>query len=345
MARVASPPFARLTLVGLVALVCVGLTQSQGRVEVVPSSGGLPAEIAGRFREPTAFQQGPNGDYYVFDRRAQTVYRITPSGEATPIVEIGPEQGRIIGASSFHLGRDGRFVVADAPDGRERVQIFEADGTRLGGFTLPGRAAPRITLGNLTLNGVGSLHFTGQSIVMSQPELGGLVTQFSLDGRPFHTFGVFRATGHEDDRDVHLALNSGIPVSTPDGHFYFVFQAGRPLFRKFDARGNLSLERHIQGPELDGIIAALPTTWPRRRDERGREFPVIPPTVRAAGVDRSGNLWVALTVPFVYVYDTEGEKIRTIRLQAAGTLHADSLSFSNSNHLLVTPGCYEFAVW
>jgi hypothetical protein len=54
---------------------------------------------------------------------------------------------------------------------------------------------------------------------------------------------------------------------------------------------------------------------------------------------------VALTVPFVYVYDTEGEKIRTIRLQAAGTIHADSLSFSNSNHLLVTPGCYEFAVW
>ena len=179
--------------------------------------------------------------------------------------------------------------MADAPEGRERVQIFEADGRRIGGFTLPGRAAPRITLGRTILNGVGSLYFSGRSILMSQPELGGLVTQFSLNGQPFHTFGVFRSTGHEDDRDVHLALNSGIPLATADGDFYFVFQAGRPLFRKYDASGNLRFERHIEGPELDGIIAALPTRWPRQRDERGRELPVVPPTVRAATVDKSGN--------------------------------------------------------
>ena len=336
---------ARLTLVSLVAVVCLGLTQTQGQVEVVQSSGGLPAEVAGQFRSPSAFQQGPDGSYYVFDRQTQTVYLVSVSGQTTPIVEIGPEQGRIIGANAFDVGPDGRFVVADAPDGRERVQIFGADGSRLGGFTLPGRAAPRITLGSVTLSGVGSLHFTGRSIVMSQPELGGLVTQFSLDGQPFHTFGVFRATGHEDNRDVHLALNSGFPLSTSQGDFYFVFQAGPPIFRKFDARGQLRFERHIEGRELDGVIATLPNTWPKRADERGREFPVIPPTVRAAAVDQNDNLWVALTVPVVYVFDSDGEKIRTLRLQAAGPLHPDSLSFSNGNDLLVTPGCYRFEVW
>ena len=339
------PPLARLTIVALVAVVCLGLTRTQGRVDVIQSSGGLPATIAGSFREPTAVQQGPNGDYYVFDRGTQTVHRISASGQVTSIVEIGPEQGRIIGASAFDVGPDGRFVVADAPDGRERVQIFEADGSRLGGFTLPGRAAPRLTIGSQTLSGVGSLHFTGHSIVMSQPELGGLVTQFSLNGQPFHTFGVFRTTGHEDDRDVHLALNSGIPLSTSTGDFYFVFQAGRPLLRKFDARGQLRFERYLQGPELDGLIASLPTTWPRLADDRGREFPVVPPTVRAAAVDLNDNLWVALTAPVVYVYDSDGEKIRTLRLRAAGTVRPTSFSFSNGNDLLVTPGCYEFEVW
>jgi len=75
----------------------------------------------------------------------------------------------------------------------------------------------------MVLNGVGSLHFTDRSIVMNQPELGGLVTEFGLTGHPFRTFGFFRRTGHEDDRDVHLSLNSGIPLVDPTGGYYFVF--------------------------------------------------------------------------------------------------------------------------
>jgi hypothetical protein len=112
------------------------------------------------------------------------VYRVTPTGEAEPIGRIGPEQGRLLGTTSLHVGPSRRFVVADAPSGRERVQIFEADGTPFGRFTLPGRAAPRITLGNMVLNGVGSLQSTDRAIMMNQPELGGLVTEFSLTLTP-----------------------------------------------------------------------------------------------------------------------------------------------------------------
>ena len=180
---------------------------------------------------------------------------------------------------------------------------------------------------------------------MNQPELGGLVTEFSLTGHAFRTFGVFRLTGHEDDRDVHLSLNSGIPLADPTGGYYFVFQAGVPAFRKYDRTGTLLFERHIEGPELDPIIAALPTTWPRRADERGREFPVITPNVMTATVDRLGHLWVGLTVPVIYVYDKNGEKTRTVRLQAPGLTQPGSLSFSGTNSLLGTPGCYEFTVW
>ena len=342
-------PFAKraagLLSVVFVGYVCAVSAQSSGGAEVLRSTSGLPPHIVGLFRQPVAFQQSVTGDYYVLDRRGQTVYRITPPGTADPIVRIGPEEGRLLGATSLDLGPDGRFVVADAPQGRERVQIFEADGTRVGGFMLPGRASPRITIGNVVLNGVGSLQFTGQSIIMNQPELGGLVTEFTLSGHPFRTFGLFRRTGFEDDRDVSLAMNSGIPLVIPSGGYYFVFQAGVPMFRKYNADGHLVFERHIEGPEVDPMIAALPTVWPRRTDDRGRVLPVVPPAVRTAGVDRSGNLWVGLTGQAVYVFDPSGEKIRTVTLEAAGVVHPGSLSFSTANRLLVTPGCYEYVVW
>lgn len=310
-------------------------------VEELRSSGGLPPHVVGQFREPAAFQRGPSGDHYVFDRRGHRVYRIGPDGATIELVQIGPEDGRLLGAAAFHLGPDGRFVVADAPAGRERVQVFDADGARLGGFRLPGRAQPRITLGELVLTGIASLQFTGRTIVMSQPELGGLFTEFNLDGDATRTVGVFRRTGHEADRDVHLALNSGLPLVIPGGGYYFVFQAGVPLLRRYDSDGRLLFERHIEGPELDPQLAALPTIWPR---QPGASLPLVPPTVRAAAVDPDGYVWIALQSPHVYVYDARGEKVRTLRLRGAGILNPTSLAFAGRDRLLVTPGCYEFTV-
>ncbi len=346
VARRTSAPVAVAALSCAAVLFLLVAPEAAHHVEVLRSTGGLPPHIVGTFREPSVFQQAPDGRYFVFDRRGQAVHRIDRDRTAsTRIVQVGPEAGRIVGASTLDLGPGSRFVVADAPGGRERVQTFDLDGGRLGSFRLPGRAAPRLTLGTVVLNGVGSLDYTGRSILMNQPEIGGLVTRFSLNGHPYQTFGVFRATGHEADRDLHLALNSGIPLEAPDGDHYFVFQGGRPLFRKYDRNGNLLFERHIEGVELDPIVNALPTVWPTRPDDRGRELPVVPPTVRTAAVDRAGNLWVALSTPFLYVYDASGEKVRTVRLQAVGVVHPTSLHFPDDTRMLVAPGCYEFTVW
>ena len=327
-----------------VVLVLAVASGEASDVEILRSTGGLAADVVGLLREPAAFQRAPDGSYLVLDRRGHVVYRVRSSGtDAIKIVQIGPESGRIIGPSALVLAGS-RFIVADGPGRRERVQLFALDGTRVSGFWLPGRATPRITLGALTLSGVSSLQWTGRSILMNQPELGGLMTEFTLGGQPYHTFGAFRSTGHEADRDVHLALNSGLPLVDPAGGYYFVFQAGLPMFRKYDADGRLLFERHIEGPELDAMIQTLPTIWPRRQDETGRELPLILPTVRAAAVAPNGDLWVSLSVPYTYVYDRHGEKIRTIQFQAAGTVSPDSLFFDSRDRLLVTPGCYIFTV-
>ena len=71
-------------------------------------------------------------------------------------------------------------------------------------------------------------------------------------------------------------------------------------------------------------------------------MPMVPPIVRTAAVDRAGGLWISFTVPFTYVYDTEGEKTRVVQFHGAGIIAPTSLSFARDGQLLVTPGCYVF---
>ena len=163
-------------------------------------------------------------------------------------------------------------------------------GVRTGGFILPGRGASRVVLGSLALNGVGTLAFNGRTLLMSHPESGWLMTEYALDGSPLRSIGQLRKTGHEADRDLHLAWNSGIPIADPKGGFFFVFMAGEPAFRKYDDNGTLIYERRVQGREIDPLVAAIPDRWPRRNPG---ELPLVAPLVRTAALDRAGKLWVS----------------------------------------------------
>jgi hypothetical protein len=312
------------------------------KLEVVQPSTAIPPHIAGRFREPTGFQQSASGQYFVFDRRLHAVFGVDEEQTSSwEIVRIGAEAGRIIEPTAFSVAPDGTFAVADAPGGAERIQVFTPVGFPVSGFFLPGRARPRISIDNFVLNGISTLQYTGSSILISQPDAGGLITEYQLRGTPIRTFGNLRPTGHEEDREVHLALNSGLPLVSPAGGFFFVFQAGLPVFRKYDADGQFVFERHIEGAEIDGFIKALPATWPRRRSAEG-ELPFVRPTVRTAAVDPEGRLWISLAVPYTYVYAPDGDKIRTVQFRGAGTLTPGSLSFGTKGQLLATPGLFEF---
>ena len=310
--------------------------------DTLRASGGIPADVAGMFEVPVAFQQTPSGTYLVFDRRAQSVFAIAPNRrDVRKLVAIGPESGRIIEPTTLDVGPDGIFVVADAPNRVERIQFFNEQGERVGGFSFPGRASYRVYLGMRALSGVGSLRFTGRSLLVNQPETGWLVTEYGLSGTPVRSFGALRPTGQEDDRDVHLALNVGLPLANPAGGFYFVFLAGEPRFRKYAGDGTLEFERLMQGRELDTLVKTLPARWPRRR-VAGEELPMVPPTIRTAAVDAAGRLWVSFIVPRTHVYDQDGERVRKVQFEAAGTLAPDSMFFTRSGRLLVTPGLYEF---
>ena len=314
------------------------------QADVIRSIGGLPPRIVAAFEEPVAFQQAANGVYYVFDRRAHTVWTVDPGRTlARKAVTIGAEPGRILDPYGFDVAPDGSFVVADVPMREDRVQIFDQTGTWKGGFFIRGNTSVRITIGNLVLNGIGAIRHTGRSLLVSNPESDALFTEYSLDGRSARSIGRLRPTGHEQDRDLHLAMNGGLPLVDPTGGYYFVFITGQPMFRKYDGEGTLVFERHIEGREIDQLIANQPRTWPRRRVE-DHEVPVVAPVVRTAAVDPRGRLWVSLAVPYTYVYDSAGDKVRSVQFSATDTISPASLSFSPRGTLLVTPGCYEFAV-
>jgi hypothetical protein len=328
----------------VIVAVVIAPALSALSADVLRSVDAIPAHIAGRFPAPAGFQRSASGQFFVFDRRSQIVYGIDEShSSAWEIVHIGNEAGRIINPVAFAVEPSGTFVVADTPENRERIQVFTPAGFRIGGFMLPGRMRARVVLDGLALNGIGSLQYSGTSILLSQPDTGALVTEYSLAGTAIRSFGSLRHTGHEDDPPLHIALNGGLPIIDPRGGFFFVFQTGEPVFRKYDVNGRLVFERRMQGREIDQFVGRLPTTWPRRRTEDG-ELPLVAPTIRTAAADAGGHLWVSFVEPFTYEFDEDGDKIRTVQFRAAGTIAPNSLFFEPGGRLLVTPGLYIFDV-
>ena len=325
------------------AATVVGQAASPGRVEILKPTAGLPPSIQSKLGLAVSCAQTRAGEYIVLDRRAHTVYAIDAARtSARQIVQIGSEKGRVLQPAAMALSPDDIIAVADAPAGYERVQFFAASGTNLGAFVLNQRIAARLALGPIILNGIGSMAFTGKTFILSRPEAGALIAELDIEGNGIRQFGVLRSTGHEADRDLHLAFNIGLPLLDPTGGFYFVFQTGRPMFRKYDAKGVLIFERHIEGAELDAEIQTQPTAWPRRETEGGT-FPLVLPVVRTAAVDPSGRLWVSLMAPTTYVYDRRGDKIRTIEFDTGAPNSPSSFFFTKDGRLHVTPGCYEFS--
>jgi hypothetical protein len=132
--------------------------------DVLRSAGAVPAHITGQFREPTGFQQSASGQYFVFDRRAHTVYGLdAQQSSAWEIVRIGGEAGHVIDPTAFASEPNGTFVVADAPNSRERIQIFTPAGVRLGGFLLPGRLKARVVRGRAAAGHTDGPHCGGRS--------------------------------------------------------------------------------------------------------------------------------------------------------------------------------------
>jgi hypothetical protein len=315
-------------------------------VEILRPIGGLPPNLVGQMREPAAFVETTDGKFIVFDKRAQQVYGVdAKKTQLKRLVDIGPSDGQILRPDIFAYLPNRTFVVIDVPGAYERVQTFFEDGTAIGRFQRwPSRSgATRFTLNSIVFRGLGPIAAVGRNIIAGGQHEGELMSELDTDGNIVRHIGKMRRTGHESDALLHHALNAGIPLVAPDGGIYFVFMTGLPMFRKYSAAGELLFERHIEGPELDGTIQQLPTTWPKRKGPGDSEFPVVETTVTTAAVNAAGELWISLDAPYTYVYDRVGNKTRTLQFRGTELMTPTSFFFTKDGRLLVTPGCYEFA--
>jgi len=332
-----------LTL-GLIASVGAWLP-ARSAVDVLTAVGGLPPNIVGQLRDPAAFVETPDGRFLVLDRRAQVVFVIDAAKTTLKrLVNIGPSDGEILRPLAFVSGPERTFSILDNPGNYERVQTFHDTGTPLSVFRrFPSSDdALRVNVDAMLSSGFGAIAAIGRELLTQIPDGAALMSQLNAEGHITRRIGVLRPTGHERDPELHRALNTGIPLVAPDGSLYFVFTAGVPMIRKYSSSGTLIYERHVEGPELDPTLQALPTEWPRRKIE-GREFPNVTSTVATAAIDHSGRLWISLAVvPVTYVYDTDGSRMRTVQFRGAGVILARSFFFTRNQHVLVTPGCYEF---
>ena len=136
--------------------------------------------------------------------------------------------------------------------------------------------------------------------------------------------------------DIHDTLR--VPQPTASRHLAYLRQAGLVEARR---EGTWM---HYRIAELDPVIRALPTAWPRRRVSEHRELPLILPNVHAAAVAPDGGVWVALGMGYVYAFDAAGDKTGVYELHGAGRIRPSSLAFSRAGRLIVTPDGYEFDV-
>ena len=100
--------------------------------------------------------------------------------------------------------------------------------------------------------------------------------------------------------------------------------ADYPTLQKYDRDGTLVFERRLAGVEIDPLIAGQPTTWPKRKTSEG-EMALVTPTVRTAAVDGGGHLWISFVVPYTYVYDHDGDKIRAVQFRGAGVVAPNAI--------------------
>ena len=168
-----------------------------------------------------------------------------------------------------------------------------------------------------------------------------MISEYTLAGGVNRLIGTLRHTGHEDDADLHLALNAGLPLLDPTGGFFFVFQTGEPMFRKYNQRGEFMFERRMQGREIDEVVANLADHLAAATDDRRR----VPVRAADGSHRRRRSRRPALgsfVVPYTYVFDRDGDKVRTVQFRGAGILSPASFFFTHQGHLLVTPGLYQF---
>ena len=270
---------------------------------------------------------------YVLDAAGARVRRIVSAG-------IGP--GELFNPLALALNGDDLIAVADSPNGLDRVQYFASNGLRVGGFYLPltPRAAtdsverahrerrfPRL----LGLDVRGQSAGVGRARDRTRRHGPGR----SSDGQSPAGWHVTRSRSRHRDEHRDPASCTATAASC---------SCSRPVCR---CSASTAATAGSSSSAISKDRSSTLASWRfPRSGHRGRR--ATSPSFRRwcarQRVDAEGRLWISLTVPYTYVYDAAGDKIRTVQFRGVRVLSPSSLYFTSTGRLLVGPGGYEFEV-
>ena len=167
----------------------------------------------------------------------------------TKLVQIGAEDGRLIEPSAFDVAhqrqlRGGR--CAEWPRARPDLRC----GRRCAPADSSCRAAARRASCSDRCRSTASARssFNGRTLLMSHPETGWLMTEYGLGGTPLRSIGQLRKTGHESDRDLHLALEFGDPDRRSGRRIFFRLHGRRAGVPQVRRQGRADLRADRPGP-------------------------------------------------------------------------------------------------
>ena len=247
--------------------------------------------------------------------------------------------------TAFDLAPDGRLSSPMRRTGASGCRSSTSPATGLTGFTLPGRARRRASASAASRSAASARwRFSADGVALNQPETGALITEYGLAGTPLRSIGALRTTGHEADRQLHLAMNTGIPLPHPAGGYYSSSLPGRRFSAatmpaaRWCSSGSCRAASSIRcDAGAEEVAAARPSTAPKSRWSC--------PTFRSGGrrIRRRQPLGGVCDAGHLRIRRPTARKSAPCSSVAAGLVPPHEPLLRRGRRLLVTPGCYEFS--
>jgi hypothetical protein len=210
---------------------------------------------------PTTVRSDSRGNVFVLDAGNHRIMEFAQDGRfLKQIGHIGQGPGDLLRPVDFVIDKGDYLYVLE--DGNKRISIFDSDGCFRKAFPIRYGYTPF----SICVKGDGK-------IMVNIPFVGGpLFYLFDQDGHTIDSLShteTFENPPFKGANSVATEVMNEVRARFNSRGEFFVVYVSRPLFRRFNANGDLIVEKTIDGPEIDSIRA-------RAEDIRKRHPPANP---------------------------------------------------------------------
>jgi hypothetical protein len=239
---------------------------------------------------PTTIRVDNNGNYYILDKKQHCIKVFDSNFKYShQIGEVGQGKGELYYPKDFCMDKSQIIYIADTVN--KRIQYFTHKGEYLGGFNLKYR--PRA----IQINSKGEIYISNHDLKNNT-----IISVYDKKGKVLRSFGDVEKTEYKEDL-IKIVLNYVHLYIDEKDSIYLAFKF-LPAFRKYNSSEKLVFEKEVIGSEMEKIKkrASIPVANPKKGTVSNVSL-----LIRGITVNENKNILIALTTPYVYLYDQEGK--------------------------------------